>query len=83
MKIIHHAVFEKQRVAAKKVALIFSISVGSNVHLKTYLVQPMVLYTLTEFEGRCSSGGREKVGVPNIFDPQQSRPPAGDTPESR
>ena len=56
---------------------------GSQLRLKTYLVQPAVPYKLVKFQDRCFPGGREKLGVPKIFDPQQSRPPLGDTPESR
>jgi hypothetical protein len=61
----------------------FSKSMGSNVRLKTYLVQVKLLYTLSDFEDRSSSGGREKLGVPKFFDPQQFRPLVGGTPEFR
>jgi hypothetical protein len=80
---IYCAVFEKQRVAAKMFAPLFSKSMGSNVRLKTYLLQLMFLYTHIDFEDQRFSGGQEILGVPKIFEPQQFRPPAGDTPVSR
>jgi hypothetical protein len=60
-----------------------SKSTVSHERLKTYSVQPAVPYKLVKFQDRCFPGYREKMGVPKIFDPQQSRPPLGDTPESR